>query len=127
MAVTEQTIDPEAPYARVGMPTLGFRNYWYPILMARDVGSRPKAVTLLGEQIVLFRDGGRVHALEDRCPHRGVRLSAGACQYPGSGTITCAYHGWTFDGATGALVAALVEGPDAGVVGKARVKAYPVG
>lgn len=126
MAVTEQTIDPEAPYARVGMPTLGFRNYWYPILMAGDVGNRPRAVTLLGEQIVLFRDGGKLYALEDRCPHRGIRLSAGGCKFPGSGTITCPYHGWTFRGSDGGLAAALMEGPNAPIERKVRVQSYPV-
>src|SRR5258706_14838657 len=98
MAVTAQTIDPEAPYARVGMPPLGFRNYWYPIVTARDVGHRPKAVTLLGEQIVLFRDGGKLYALEDRCPHRGIRLSAGGGKFPGSGTSTCASPRWALTG-----------------------------
>src|SRR5277367_3702195 len=28
MAVTDSTIQPDAPYERVGVPTLGFRNYW---------------------------------------------------------------------------------------------------
>jgi len=57
MAVTDATIDPEAPYARDGLPTRGFRNYWYPVLKARKLGRRPRAVTVLGERIVLFRDG----------------------------------------------------------------------
>ncbi|HUA54977.1 MAG TPA: aromatic ring-hydroxylating dioxygenase subunit alpha [Candidatus Sulfotelmatobacter sp.] len=126
MAVTDATVDPEAPYARDGLPTLGFRNYWYPILKARRLGRRPRAVRLLGEQIVLFRDGGRLHALEDRCPHRGTRLSIGACRFPGSGTISCPYHGWTFRGADGTLAAALMEGPGAPIERKVRIQAYPV-
>ena len=28
-------------YERVGVPTLGFRNYWYPVLAARRLGRRP--------------------------------------------------------------------------------------
>src|SRR5579863_2981321 len=126
MAVTDATVDPEAPYARDGLPALGFRNYWYPILKARRLGRRPRAVRLLGEQIVLFRDGGRLHALEDRCPHRGTRLSIGACRFPGSGTISCPYHGWTFRGADGTLAAALMEGPGAPIERKVRIQAYPV-
>jgi phenylpropionate dioxygenase-like ring-hydroxylating dioxygenase large terminal subunit len=126
MAVTETTLDPEAPYARDGLPTLGFRNYWYPILASRKLGRKPHAVTLLGEHIVLFRDQGKLYALEDRCPHRGIKLSAGACHFPGSGTISCAYHGWTFRGADGSLAAALMEGPNAPIERKVRVQAYPV-
>ena len=56
----------------------GFRNYWYPVLFGA-AGTRPLSVTLLGERIVLVRDAGRVYALHDRCPHRGVPLSAGRC------------------------------------------------
>lgn len=127
--MAEQTMDPrELPYQRYGIPRLGFRNYWYPAMRVRDLGARPRAVRLLGEEIVVFRDQGRIYALQDRCPHRGVRLSPGACQFPGSGTLSCPYHGWTFDGGDGRLVAALMEGPQSSLVqkGSVSVKAFPV-
>ena len=85
----------ELPYRRFNIPKLGFENYWYPIVTTRDVKRKPRAVRLLGRDIVLFRDGGKLFALEDRCPHRGVKLSAGKCEYAGSGSISCPYHGWT--------------------------------
>ena len=53
-------------------PTPGFRHYWYPVLESRLLKKRPKAVKVLGEKIVLMRDGDKVRALHDRCPHRGV-------------------------------------------------------
>jgi phenylpropionate dioxygenase-like ring-hydroxylating dioxygenase large terminal subunit len=104
----------------------GFRNYWYPVALSGQVGRKPVAVTVCGEQVVLVRDGGRVYGLNDRCPHRGVKLSAGRCRF--SGLLTCAYHGWTYDLATGELVAALTDGPDSPIVGKdvVRVRSYPV-
>ncbi|MEM9165085.1 MAG: aromatic ring-hydroxylating dioxygenase subunit alpha, partial [Cyanobacteria bacterium P01_F01_bin.4] len=37
----------------------------------------------------------KIHALEDRCPHRQVRLSHGQVQ---GDHIECIYHGWQFDG-----------------------------
>ncbi|HEY7061826.1 MAG TPA: Rieske 2Fe-2S domain-containing protein [Chloroflexota bacterium] len=113
-------------WPRYDAAVLGFRNYWYPVLFARDLGRKPRSVTICGERIVLVRDGGRVYALHDRCPHRGVPLSAGRCAFPG--LLTCAYHGWTYDLATGDLVAALTDGPDSPIVGKAsvRVPTYPV-
>ena len=53
------------------------------------------AVDLLDTRIALWRDsGGVVHAWEDRCPHRGTRLSMGAIA---GDTLRCAYHGWRFD------------------------------
>ena len=127
MADLDADDDPaELPYRRFGIPKRGFENYWYPAVPAREVKRQPRAVRLLGRDIVVFRDAGRVFALDDRCPHRGVRLSAGTCAYAGSGTITCPYHGWTFDGATGELRAALMDGPDAPIVGKVSLRHYPV-
>src|SRR5687768_16889513 len=70
----------------------GFREYWYPVLLSRQVGRKPVSVTLCGERIALVRDRGRAYALHDRCPHRGIPLSEGRCEFPGM--LTCAYHGW---------------------------------
>jgi nitrite reductase/ring-hydroxylating ferredoxin subunit len=117
--------EPADPFARYGIPATGFRNYWYPVMSARRLGFRPKAISLLGEDIVLFRDGGKVFSLADRCPHRGARLSAGKCQFAGSSTISCPYHGWTFRGDSGECVAAIMEGPDSRVPGSVRVRSYP--
>ncbi len=106
---------------------LGFRNYWYPALLAQHVTERrPKAVTLLGDEIVFLRRQGQVYALADECPHRGTRLSRGKHEFPGTPTIACRYHGWVFDVTNGACVAALTDGPDSPVVGKVRVRTYPV-
>jgi nitrite reductase/ring-hydroxylating ferredoxin subunit len=116
----------EIPYRRYDVPKLGFENYWYPIIRIAELGPKPKAVRLVGRDIVLFRDAGELFALDDRCPHRGVKLSLGQCNYPGSGTISCPYHGWTFDGGSGRLVAALMEGPDSPIARKLATRSYPV-
>jgi phenylpropionate dioxygenase-like ring-hydroxylating dioxygenase large terminal subunit len=114
------------PHAQCGLPRLGVRNYWYPALASWRLRRKPKAVRMLGEDIVLFRDGGKLHALADRCAHRGAKLSMGKCLYPGSGSISCPYHGWTYSGETGRCVAKLMEGPEAVIPSKARVQVYPV-
>jgi nitrite reductase/ring-hydroxylating ferredoxin subunit len=104
-------------------PKLGFREYWYPAIEARTVRRRPVHVTMLGDDLVMFRDaGGKVVALNDWCPHRGARLSLGLCEF--EGTVTCPYHGYVFDG-TGQCVAGLIERPDSPFVGKLRARAYP--
>jgi phenylpropionate dioxygenase-like ring-hydroxylating dioxygenase large terminal subunit len=127
MTETELDDDPaEMPYRRFGIPKLGFADYWYPIVTTGEIKRKPRAVRLMGRDIVLFRDAGKLFALDDRCPHRGVKLSTGTCAYAGSGTISCPYHGWTFDGASGQLVAALMEGPDAPIERKVAVRSYPV-
>lgn len=102
----------------------GFRGYWYPVCYSSHVTGKPKQITLLGEKIVLIRDGGTAYALKDRCPHRGVPLSEGNQQFPG--TISCPYHGWTFGLATGELQAVLTDGPGSPICGKVVQPTYEV-
>jgi nitrite reductase/ring-hydroxylating ferredoxin subunit len=118
--------DPGSQWSRYVDAVLGFRDYWYPVLLSRQLGRKPRSITLCGEEIVLVRDQGRVYGLRDRCPHRGVPLSAGRCEF--AGTLTCAYHGWTYDLASGDLAAALTDGPESPIIGKAsvRVQTYRV-
>ncbi len=69
----------------------GVRNFWYPVAPSWMVHRAPVGLTRLGERIVLWRDGaGAVHALEDRCPHRGSRLALG---WNLGDRIACWYHG----------------------------------
>ena len=51
-----------------------------------------------GLAILVVRLGGVIRGFEDRCPHKGVSLSAGTLT---EGVITCAAHNWAFDGRTG--------------------------
>lgn len=72
-------------------------NHWYVVARADEVIDTPIGRVLWGEAIVLFRDGtGQVHALEDRCPHRQVKLSQGEVV---GGELECIYHGWRFNAA----------------------------
>ena len=106
------------------VPPMGFREYWYPALLKKDVGTKkPVCVKMLGEDIVFFRGKqDKIYALSDWCPHRSARLSQGESLFPG--TITCEYHGYTFDGA-GACVAGLIESADSPMMGKMKAKSYP--
>jgi len=82
------TINSEAVQAYLDR---GLKNYWYPVLPSYQVGSAPVGITRLSENIVLWRDGeGKIRALEDRCPHRGARLSMG---WNLGDRIACWYHG----------------------------------
>ena len=54
--------------------------------------------------VAVFALGGRVHALEDVCPHAGGPLSEGRVE---GGTVTCPWHGARFEIATGASVGEL--------------------
>ncbi len=92
-------------------------NHWYVAALSRDLKARPLAVTLWGEPIVLFRDQrGRVQALEDRCPHRLVKLSHGRVK---GDDLECAYHGWHFSGAGECTRVPYTESPP-----RCRVRTY---
>ena len=74
----------------------GLRDLWYPVIASWMLGDAPVGVTRLGERIAIWRDGdGTVHAVSDRCPHRGARLSMG---WNLGATIACWYHGVEVDG-----------------------------
>ncbi|MEO7496329.1 MAG: aromatic ring-hydroxylating dioxygenase subunit alpha [Massilia sp.] len=68
---------------------------WHPVAIASEVAAGAVlASQLLGLELALWRDeAGVLHAWEDRCPHRGTRLSLGAVR---GDSLRCAYHGWTF-------------------------------
>jgi 3-phenylpropionate/trans-cinnamate dioxygenase ferredoxin component len=51
-----------------------------------------------GTEIAVFLVDGRPHAFANECPHEGNPLSEGEIL---GDTLTCAFHGWRFDLATG--------------------------
>ena len=106
--------------ARVNQGLLG---HWYVIAKAADIpAGAPLAVQALGQSLVLWRDaGGALRCLEDRCPHRGARLSHGDVREAG---ISCRYHGVTVDG-RGTIVEVPALGK-CGLEGRAAVKSFPV-
>ena len=86
------------------------RRYWQPAALVDEfAGNRPiKPVRLLGEDLVMFRDGqGRYGLIERGCPHRGTDLAYGRLE---DGGLRCAFHGWLFD----------VDRPVPGDAGRAR-------
>jgi phenylpropionate dioxygenase-like ring-hydroxylating dioxygenase large terminal subunit len=71
------------------------RKYWLVVGTAAEIRDIPKAVKVLGEELVLFRDPkGRLGLLGLHCPHRGTSLEYGDIEDRG---IRCPYHGWLFD------------------------------
>ena len=68
---------------------------WFPVEWSNQVRIKPHGVVLNGTPLVLFRVNGKIHALADRCPHRGAPLSKGSIR---KGHLVCPYHGWCFKG-----------------------------
>src|ERR1044072_8136534 len=71
------------------------RGYWHPVGLVSDASSTPREVRILGEDLMLLRDGqGRPGLVHNRCCHRGTTLYYGTVEDRG---IRCCYHGWLFD------------------------------
>ncbi len=71
------------------------RRYWHPVGLSTDAVDTPRPVKILGEELILFRDGqGRAGLVYPRCCHRGTTLYYGKVEERG---IRCCYHGWLFD------------------------------
>jgi len=101
------------------------RQYWQPAALAEElVSSRPVVpVTLLGEELVLFRDNsGNLGLIGRRCPHRGVDLCFGRREDNG---LRCPFHGWHFD-TSGQCVEQPGEPEGSQMYRNIRTVSYPV-
>jgi vanillate O-demethylase monooxygenase subunit len=97
------------------------RACWHPVGYAGEFGDGPRRVRLLGEEIVVWRDGaGAPHALRDLCIHRGTALSLGRVV---GDRIMCPYHGWQYDPDGVCKLIPQLEDPTR-IPPKARVEAY---
>src|SRR5262245_15303620 len=96
-------------------------NCWYVAAWDHELaGGKLLARTILGKPVVLFKgDSGNVVALDDRCAHRGARLSNGRRE---GDCVRCMYHGLKFD-ASGKCVQ--IPGQD-NIPPKLGVRSYPV-
>jgi 5,5'-dehydrodivanillate O-demethylase len=103
------------------------RRYWMPIAGVTEFDRTPiKAVRLMGEDLVLYKDLSGTYGLVDRqCPHRRADLSYGFVENCG---LRCNYHGWNFDesGACTEQPFEDIANPDARYRDKVKITAYPV-
>ena len=80
------------------------RHYWQPVCAVEDILNSPfrtKAVKILGEELVVYRDRrGHLGVVDKYCTHRRASLAYGVVEEDG---IRCQYHGWKFN-ETGACI-----------------------
>src|SRR5687767_5482583 len=102
------------------------RRYWIPALLAWELprpDCPPVRVTLLGEDLIAFRDSeGRIGLLDEYCPHRRASLFFGRNEACG---LRCVYHGWKFDVA-GRCVEQMNEPETLDFKSKIHTASYPV-
>ncbi len=77
-------------------------NGWFAVEWSRQLNEGDvKPLHYFGEELVLFRTrSGQARVLDPFCPHLGAHLGHGG-RVMGE-TIRCPFHGWQYDGASGA-------------------------
>jgi phenylpropionate dioxygenase-like ring-hydroxylating dioxygenase large terminal subunit len=108
------------------------RQYWQPVALVEEfdpaheprMAERPlKAVRLLGQDLILFKDDlGRWGLLDRDCPHRNADLAY--ARHEGDG-VRCPFHGWKFD-ATGQCLDTPAEPLGSTLCQRIRQRSYPV-
>ena len=108
------------------------RRYWQPAALLdefdarldpRMAGRPVKAVRLMGQDLVLFRDGdGHFGLLDRHCPHRGADLAFARHEPEG---IRCPFHGWKF-AVDGRCLETPAEPIGSTLCQRVRQRSYPV-
>ncbi len=130
----EKRTRPWQPYIDA---TLGFRNHWYPVFFGSELKegdisqglgegavTEVKTIEILGERILFRRVNGKICGIKDQCLHKGSPFSVKPECYTKE-TITCWYHGFTYDLRDGRLKTILTD-PKSPLIGKVAIKSYPV-
>ena len=100
------------------------RSYWHPLALTEELtASRAaKAVKIMGEELVLFKDDkGQYGLIDRRCPHRGADLCFGRLE---DGGIRCPFHGWLFN-VDGICLEQPAEPRESNFRKKIKIKSYP--
>jgi nitrite reductase/ring-hydroxylating ferredoxin subunit len=76
---------------------MSLKDCWHPVGLSHSFEASSSAGTrLFDQELVVWRDSsGVAHVWEDRCPHRGMKLSFGFVR---GDHIACLYHGWQYNG-----------------------------
>jgi len=62
------------------------------------IEGQAKEVMVRGRVIALFRHGGDLFAMDGMCAHQGGPIAEGVVEH---GCVTCPWHGWQYELATG--------------------------
>ena len=108
------------------------RHYWQPVALVDEfnpaldprMAIRPvKAVRVLGQNLVLFKNAQGAFGLLDRdCAHRGADLSFGRNEGDG---LRCPFHGWKFD-VSGQCIQTPAEPAGSKLCDRVKQRNYPL-
>ena len=100
------------------------RERWYPVAAVADLAPHHIYQTRLGEAplAIWCAADGTINIWDDRCPHRGVRLSIGHIV---GKELRCQYHAWRFASGSG-VCTHIPARPDAKPAAAIRTRIWPV-
>ena len=70
-------------------------------LVSEFTAGKGRMVVVDGRHVAVFRLGDQFHAIDNLCLHRGGPLCDGPIA---NGVVTCPWHGWSYQIATGMMV-----------------------
>ncbi len=99
------------------------KNIWYVVLESKEVkGGKLLGVKRLNKSLVFYREeDGSVVCMEDKCSHRGVKLSIGKLE---GNCVTCPFHGFEFN-SSGECITIPANGKSSKVSSRFNVRTYP--
>jgi phenylpropionate dioxygenase-like ring-hydroxylating dioxygenase large terminal subunit len=122
-------LDPATPRVRVRTVDDRFPfpipNGWFAVARSADLApGSVQAAHYFERDLALYRtEAGEARVVDAYCAHLGAHLAVGGTVQ--GDCIACPFHGWTYDGATGACVEIPYAGTER-IPAKAAVRAYPV-
>lgn len=99
-------------------------NGWFVVAESGDLGpGEVRALYYFARDVVLYRtESGEPRLVDAHCPHLGAHLGVGG-RVEGD-CLRCPFHGWKFDGASGACVE-IPYGEGTRIPARAAARAYP--
>jgi phenylpropionate dioxygenase-like ring-hydroxylating dioxygenase large terminal subunit len=122
-------LDPGTARVRVRTVTDRFPfpmpNGWFAVARSAELApGSVEAAHYFGRDLVLFRtEAGEARVFDAYCAHLGAHLAVGGTVH--GDTLACPFHGWRYDGETGACVEIPYAGTERIPV-KAAMRSYPV-
>lgn len=94
-----QTHDAKPTTQKPGVNDPLLLNEWFPAAWSSSLPeNKLQSLRVLGQDLVLWRTNGTVHAWKDLCVHRGAKLSLGKILRTDKGEcVVCPYHGWEYN------------------------------
>ncbi|MGE4619900.1 MAG: Rieske 2Fe-2S domain-containing protein [Planctomycetota bacterium] len=75
---------------------------WHPVCSVKDVDEEePYFAAAAGRDLMVVRQGARITAFDDRCPHIGSSMMGATVE---DGQVECPLHGACFDSSNGAVL-----------------------